>query len=86
MSICAIAVLPPAHASLEYNNDDPSRYTLCTQKLKGLQPQLHYVFSAEVWAEHLNTSLGPGDATVCVQWSDNEGRPCMLVSLIIHVK
>ena len=61
-------VLPPATASLKYENADPKIYELVSQTVKGPIPGKVYDFSAAVKTVSLNASAGGGGATVCVQW------------------
>ena len=54
----------------------PSARTACQLVLQGLGATglPHYRFSAAVKTAAFNTSAGPGDATVCVQWDDHNGK------------
>ena len=66
--------LPPATASLEYRNTDPKLYELASQKIVGAVVGREYRFSAAIKTTAFNTTAGPGDATVCVQWDDLKGK------------
>ena len=67
-------VSPPATASLEYKNADPKLYEMASQAIVGAVVGREYRFSAAVKTAAFNTSAGPGDATVCVQWDDHNGK------------
>ena len=68
------AVFPPATASLEYHNANPKLYKLASQKVAGVKVGREYRFSAAIKTLAFNTSAGPGDATLCVQWDDHNGK------------
>lgn len=57
--------------SLEYVNDDPGRYLLCSQAID-LQPDKRYELSAWVRTEGVEGE-GSG-ATVCLEWYDADGE------------
>ena len=62
--------LPPATASLRYNNSDPRKYLLATQTVVGMRLGRTYTVSARVKTVGLDSWSGGGGATVCVQWLD----------------
>lgn len=66
--------LPPATASLEYNNTNPKLYQLAAQTVVGAVAGRQYKFSAAIKVAEFNISAGPGYASVCVQWDDQEGK------------
>jgi hypothetical protein len=65
---------PPATTSLQYSSHDPKLYELVAQTLVGIEAGREYRFSAAIKTAQFNTSAGTGDATVCVQWDDHEGK------------
>eukprot|EP01047_Picozoa_sp_COSAG01_P007160 COSAG01_NODE_269_length_19814_cov_109.983720_5_plen_210_part_00 len=65
---------PPATTSLKYSSHDPKLYELVAQTLVGIEVGREYRFSAAIKTAQFNTSAGTGDATVCVQWDDHEGK------------
>lgn len=58
-------------ASLRYKNDDPNRYSLCSQKVDW-KPGAKYRFS--VWVKTQNIEGEDSGATICVEWCDAEGK------------
>jgi hypothetical protein len=55
-------------------DDDPTKYELVAQTVKGVEPGKVYAFSAAIMTIGLNNSEGGGGATVCVQWEDTHGK------------
>lgn len=58
-------------ASLKYVNDNPTRYSLSTQKVP-LAPGRKYQFS--VWVKTEEITGRESGATICLEWQDKDGK------------
>lgn len=64
---------PPATASLQYRNDDPTHYQTVTQIVRGAKAGTRYILRATIRSA-LNTSVSAGAATVAAEWDNANGK------------